>query len=185
MPNDDRTDAEKAFETALENAGKELAAAWQKVTSAAEAAAAADTYEARVALTEINDVRKALTDAVASPRAMTGSMSPGPRLPCRRRRLLGQCRESSCPDARTRRHRRHGLSRVLHPRAQGVQKQVRILFSLPPRTPGLKPIKQAFARLKNRMRKAAARCGETLWRNVGDIRANFKPDKCANYFRNA
>ena len=77
-PGDDRTDAQKAFDTALENAKQELAAARQRVQAAEAAATAADTQEARVAaLAEINGAQKALTDAVASARALTQAAPSG------------------------------------------------------------------------------------------------------------
>ena len=60
----------------------------------------------------------------------------------------------------------------------------RMLF-LPPYSPDVNLVEQAFSKMKHRMRKARSRCRETLWRNVGDILETFKPGECVNYFVNA
>ena len=59
-----------------------------------------------------------------------------------------------------------------------------VLF-LPPYSPDLNPIEQAFAKIKHRLRNAAARSRETLWRAVGDVLEDIEPQECANYLRNA
>lgn len=59
------------------------------------------------------------------------------------------------------------------------------LLFLPPYSPDLNPIEQAFAKLKHWLRDAAARSRETLWRTIGDILDQFSPEECANYILNA
>ena len=58
------------------------------------------------------------------------------------------------------------------------------LLYLPPYSPDLNPIEQAFAKLKAMLRKAAARSIETLWRLIGRLIRRFPPHECANYFAN-
>ena len=74
-------------------------------------------------------------------------------------------------------------------KSQAVRKAIRAvrahLLFLPPYSPDLNPIEQAFSKLKHWMRKAATRTRETLWRAVGDILKWFTPNECANYFENA
>ena len=55
------------------------------------------------------------------------------------------------------------------------------LLFLPPYSPDLNPIEQAFAKLKHWLRDAATRSRETLWRAVGDILERFTPEECSNY----
>jgi len=59
------------------------------------------------------------------------------------------------------------------------------LWFLPPYSPDLNPIEQAFAKIKHWMRMAQKRNMEDAWRHVGNLVGSFKPDECANYFRNA
>ena len=59
------------------------------------------------------------------------------------------------------------------------------LLYLPPYSPDLNPIEQAFAKLKALLRKAAARTVNTLWDAVGMLLQRFSPTECANYFANA
>ena len=55
------------------------------------------------------------------------------------------------------------------------------LLYLPPYSPDLNPIEQAFAKLKTLLRKAAARTQETLWITIGQLLDRFSPDECRNY----
>jgi transposase len=74
-------------------------------------------------------------------------------------------------------------------KSQAVRRAVRSacahLLCLPPYSPDLNPIEQAFAKLKHWMRTAAPRSRDTLWRSVGTIVKRFTPDECANYLKNA
>jgi len=53
---------------------------------------------------------------------------------------------------------------------------------LPPYSPDLNPIENAFAKLKAMLRKAAARTLEQLWSAIAHIIDAFTPMECANYF---
>lgn len=59
------------------------------------------------------------------------------------------------------------------------------LFYLPPYSPDLNPIEQAFAKLKALLRKAAPRTVEALWAVIGEALSAFSPTECANYLANA
>ena len=56
---------------------------------------------------------------------------------------------------------------------------------LPPYSPDLNPIENAFAKLKAMLRKAAERTVEATWRRIGALLQSFSPAECANYFTNA
>lgn len=53
---------------------------------------------------------------------------------------------------------------------------------LPPYSPDLNPIENAFAKLKAILRKAAARTLDDLWDAIAAALPNFSPGECANYF---
>ena len=53
---------------------------------------------------------------------------------------------------------------------------------LPPYSPDLNPIENAFAKLKAILRKAAARTIDQLWDAIRDALPQFTPSECANYF---
>ena len=59
------------------------------------------------------------------------------------------------------------------------------LLYLPPYSPDLNPIEQAFAKLKALLRAKALRTVEALWNALGDIVPCFSPDECANFLRHA
>ena len=59
------------------------------------------------------------------------------------------------------------------------------LMFLPPYSPDLNPIEQAFAKMKTLLRKADARTIEQTWRTIGALLDCFTPTECANYFKNA
>jgi transposase len=59
------------------------------------------------------------------------------------------------------------------------------LFFLPPYSPDLNPIEQAFAKLKTLLRKAAERTVEATWKRIGALLECFTQQECANYFVNA
>jgi transposase len=55
---------------------------------------------------------------------------------------------------------------------------------LPPYSPDLNPIEQAFAKLKTLLRKLEARTVETLWDAIGQLIDRITPQECRNLFRN-
>jgi transposase len=59
------------------------------------------------------------------------------------------------------------------------------ILYLPPYSPDLNPIEQAFAKLKALLRRATARTGYTLWATVGELVSTFSPDECRNYLANS
>jgi transposase len=59
------------------------------------------------------------------------------------------------------------------------------LLYLPPYSPDLNPIENAFAKLKAHVRKAAARTIEALETAAADALKTFKPHHCANFFAHA
>ena len=59
------------------------------------------------------------------------------------------------------------------------------LLYLPPYSPDLNPIEQAFAKLKARLRSAAARTVDVLWRTIGQLLDAFGPTECTNYLAHA
>ncbi len=74
-------------------------------------------------------------------------------------------------------------------KGEAVRKAIRSagarLFFLPPYSPDLNPIEQAFAKLKTLLRKAAARTIDTTTDVIGSIIGLFTPTECANYLVNA
>ncbi len=56
---------------------------------------------------------------------------------------------------------------------------------LPPYSPDLNPIEQAFAKLKALLRKAAERSIPALWDRIGTLIDAFTPEECRNYFTHA
>jgi transposase len=60
----------------------------------------------------------------------------------------------------------------------------RLLF-LPPYSPDLNPIEQAFAKLKAALRKAQARTIDAVVQEVARALPSFSPAECGNYFRHA
>lgn len=59
------------------------------------------------------------------------------------------------------------------------------LFFLPPYSPDLNPIEQAFAQLKAMLRKENARTLEQTWKCIGKLLEHITPEHCANYFKAA
>ncbi len=56
---------------------------------------------------------------------------------------------------------------------------------LPPYSPDMNPIENAFAKLKELLRQAAERTPDALWRRIGRLLQKFSPQECANYIRHA
>ena len=58
----------------------------------------------------------------------------------------------------------------------------RVVF-LPPYSPDLNPIENAFSKLKRLVRAAGRRTLEALWSFLGQATDAFAPAECLNYFR--
>jgi transposase len=58
----------------------------------------------------------------------------------------------------------------------------RLLF-LPPYSPDLNPIENAFSKLKRLLRRAAERTVDGLWSAIGRLLDRFTRRECRNYFR--
>ena len=57
------------------------------------------------------------------------------------------------------------------------------LLYLPPYSPDLNPIENAFSKLKRLLRAAAERTVDGLWAAIGRLLDRFTPRECRNYFR--
>ena len=71
-------------------------------------------------------------------------------------------------------------SELIHIKAVGAY-----LLYLPPYSPDLNPIEQAFAKLKALLRKTSARTVDELWQAIADLLDHFPPEECTNYIRNS
>lgn len=63
-------------------------------------------------------------------------------------------------------------------------RQAQILY-LPPYSPDLNPIEQAFAKIKAGLRKAGERTRDGLWQAIGRRLDLFPPRECRNFFNHA
>ena len=74
-------------------------------------------------------------------------------------------------------------------KVEGVREAIKakgaFLLYLPPYSPDLNPIEQAFAQLKALLRKTAARTVDDLWNIFPDILSQIRQGQCQNYFANA
>jgi transposase len=73
---------------------------------------------------------------------------------------------------------------AVHKRAgvrQAIEGAGGTLMLLPPYSPDLNPIEQAFAKLKALLRKAGERTVEGLWRLLGRLLDEFTPEECRNF----
>ncbi|WP_085983245.1 IS630 family transposase [Methylosinus sp. LW4] len=59
------------------------------------------------------------------------------------------------------------------------------LWYLPPYSPDLNPIEQAFAKIEHWMRQAQKRTIDHTWRHNGSLVEAIEPDECANYLASA
>ncbi|PZU89600.1 MAG: IS630 family transposase [Shinella sp.] len=59
------------------------------------------------------------------------------------------------------------------------------LWFLPPYSPDLNPIEQAFSKIKHWMRNAQKRTVDDTWQHIRRLVETIQPDECANYLRNA
>ena len=76
------------------------------------------------------------------------------------------------------RHKVAGISEAIA--AQGAE-----LLYLPPYSPDLNPIEQAFAKFKTALRKAAERTRDALWDTIGRTLDHYPPQQCRNFFNQA
>ena len=74
-------------------------------------------------------------------------------------------------------------------KVDGVERAIRAaggrLVYLPPYSPDLNPIENAFSKLKRALRDWAARTTQGIYRALRRIIPRFEPDECLNYFRHA
>jgi len=78
------------------------------------------------------------------------------------------------------------LSTHKSPRAAEALKQRQSWFLfLPPYSPDLNPIEQAFSKLKAHLRRIGARTYDQLIAAIGDVCALFDPTECWNFFKAA
>jgi transposase len=101
--------------------------------------------------------------------------------------LLGLGRADAGPHTAPRRYRHYGQSGA-H-KVAGIRHAIEAcgaeLHYLPPYSPDLNPIENAFAKLKAHVRKSAARTLDALERAAANALQQFKPDECANFFGHA
>jgi len=69
--------------------------------------------------------------------------------------------------------------------AEAITARQAQLIYLPPYSPDLNPIEQAFAKYKTLLRKAAERTVDGLWQTIGRIADLFPPAECRNFFKSA
>jgi transposase len=69
--------------------------------------------------------------------------------------------------------------------AQSLKQRGAWFLFLPPYSPDMNPIEQAFAKIKAHLRKAEVRTFEALWRALGDICDLFEPRECWNFLKAA
>jgi transposase len=68
---------------------------------------------------------------------------------------------------------------------EAVEGQDARLLYLPPYSPDLNPIEQAFAKMKALLRKASERTRDALWSAVSRVLDLYTPQECRNLFKNA
>jgi transposase len=68
---------------------------------------------------------------------------------------------------------------------QAIEAAGASLLFLPPYSPDLNPIENAFSKLKAMLRKTAARTLDTLWAAIAKLIDTFAPGECSNYFKAA
>jgi transposase len=68
---------------------------------------------------------------------------------------------------------------------EAIEARGATLRYLPPYSPDLNPIEQAFAKLKSILRARAARSVDALWSAIGIATQAFSHTECANFLANA
>ena len=69
--------------------------------------------------------------------------------------------------------------------AEAIRAAGASILYLPPYSPDLNPIEQAFSKLKALLRGAATRTKEALWTTIGQLLDRFSPDECRSYLANS
>ena len=69
--------------------------------------------------------------------------------------------------------------------AEAIRQRGCWFLYLPPYSPDLNPIEQAFSKLKAHLRRIGARTFDALVAALGTICNLFSPDECQNYLKNA
>lgn len=69
--------------------------------------------------------------------------------------------------------------------AEAIEAAGATLLYLPPYSPDLNPIEQAFSKLKAHLRQAAEHTIPGLMRRIGGVVRAFSPKECRNFFRHA
>lgn len=69
--------------------------------------------------------------------------------------------------------------------AEALKRQKSWFLFLPPYSPDLNPIEQAFAKLKAHLRRIGARTYDQLINAIGDICDLFDPIECCNFLKDA
>jgi putative transposase len=74
-------------------------------------------------------------------------------------------------------------------KAKAIRQTIRAvgarLWYLPPYSPDLNPIEQAFAKIKHWMRMGQKRTIEETWRHLGSLIETIAPGGCTNHLHNA
>ena len=65
---------------------------------------------------------------------------------------------------------------------EAIENRQAQLLDLPPYSPDLNPIEQAFAKLKALLRKAGERTRDGLWNAIAHILKLYSPAECRNLF---
>lgn len=65
---------------------------------------------------------------------------------------------------------------------QAIEGAGGVLRLLPPYSPDLNPVEKAFSKLKAKLRAAAKRTVEELWKYLGEVVDEFSPRECGSYF---
>jgi transposase len=68
---------------------------------------------------------------------------------------------------------------------QAIEAAGAILLFLPPYSPDLNPIEQAFSKLKTLLRKENAHRPEEVERSIGELLSSLTPTECRNFFSDA
>jgi transposase len=66
---------------------------------------------------------------------------------------------------------------------QAIEAAGASLLFIPPYSPDLNPIEQAFAKLKALLRARALRTVDALWKALGSLVDCFTPQECINFLR--